>query len=212
MSSYLTPINYVLWVLFVIIEVVLFLRLTASWLKPVRYFMLYAVIRDLLLLTLTPKTLLYQYFVVYWLGQIVSLIWFAYISGCIVKHLIPTVSKFLYLLPIVWVAGLCVYNIPPKHTPQLHMMQLHCTLISILSIVAAVFINLNKSRIKSILAITGLIGSITLTAFAWVYLGYQPLLWEAVWIVALIGVAVAANSPQRPQLLTAPLQPSSAVR
>ena len=212
MSSYLTSINYVLWVLFVIIEVVLFLRLTAPWLKPVKYFMLYAVVRDLLLLTLTPKTLLYQYFVVYWLGQMVSLIWFAYISGCIIKKLLPSTPKLVYILPTIVVTGLCLLNLPLNLTARLLIMQTHCSLISAGSIATAVFINLNRQYSNIILSVLGLIGTGLFTAWAWVYLGYQPLLWEVIWIVALIGVGVAANSSQQQQLLTVPLRPSSAVQ
>ena len=212
MSSYLTPINYGLWILFTVMEVFLFLKLTTSWLKPVRYFMLYAVVRDLLLLTLTSKELLYQYFVIYWLGQMVSLVWFAYISGCIIRKLLPNTSKPIYFFPVIIVSILCMFNLPPKYTPQLYSMQLHCALISLLAISVSVFIKLNKDFIKPILAILGLVGTTTFTAWAWVYLGYQPLLWEAVWIAALIGIAVAANSSQQQQLLTVPLRPSSAVQ
>ena len=210
MSSYLTPIDYLLWVLFMIIEVFLFLKLTALWLKPVKYFMAYAVIRDLLLLILTPKNLLYEYFVVYWLGQIISLVWFAYISGCIVQRLLPTTSRWVYLLPALAVTSMCVINLPFTITARLLIMQTHCTLISMGSIAAAILINLNRRYSNMILAIIGLISTGLFTAWAWVYLGYQPLMWEISWIVALLGVAIAANAPQQAIRVTTIPQLSSA--
>lgn len=218
MSSYLTPIDYMLWVLFMIIEVVLFFRLTAKWLKPVKYFMLYAGVRDAILLALTPKSLNYEYFMCQWLGQMISLVWFSYISKTIIDRLTPTTPKLIKWLPVAVTSILCIagtqylYTLSIQSTPQLLIMQTHCSLVSIISITVAVVFNLNKRYSNMILAILGLIGTTAFTAWAWTHLGYQPLLWEAVWIVALIGIAIAANSSQQPQLLTAPLQPSSAVQ
>jgi hypothetical protein len=209
MSSYLTPIDYLLWVLFMIIEVVLFLKLTANWLKPVKYFMLYAVIRDLILLTLTPKSLNYVYFISQWLGQIISLVWFSYIAKAVIDRLIPTTLKLMKWLPVVITSTLCgitlpyLYNLSLQSIPQLLIMQTHCSLVAVVSIAGAVIFNLNRRYSSMILSIIGLICTGLFTAWAWVYLGYQPLMWEISWIVALLGVAVAANAPQ--QAIRAPM-------
>jgi hypothetical protein len=145
MSSYLTPIDYLLWIVFIALEIVLFFRLTTIWLRPIKCFMGYAVVRDVFLLMLTPKPLLHEYFVIYWLSQMVSLTWFAYISGCIIKQLLPSTPRFVYLLPSLGVVCLCTWNFSLSSTVRLFIMQTHCLLISISCIVGAMLFKLSKS-------------------------------------------------------------------
>ncbi len=212
MSSYLTPGNYILWIVFIVLEIVLFFKLRTVWLRPIKYFMGYAAVRDVFLLMLTPKPLLYEYFVIYWLSQMVSLTWFAYISGCIIKQLLPSTPRLVYLLPSLGVVFLCVWNFSLNNTAKLYIMQTHCLLISISCIVGAMLFNLSRQHSNIILSVVGLLGTGLFTAWVWMNLGYQPLLGETAWIAALLGVVVAVNSQQRLKPLTALLQPSSAVQ
>jgi hypothetical protein len=206
MSSYLTPIDYLLWVVFTVIEVVLFIRLTAGWLKPIKYFMLYAAVRDVILLALTPKSFEYQYFIVQWLGQMVSLIWFAYIAKTIINRLALNTPVLLKWLPVGVVSTLCgistsyLYHLSIQSTPQLLIMQTHCALVSIIAISTAVIVKLNRMYSNIILAILGLIGTGITTAWVWNYLGYQPVISELLWIFGLIGVGLAAKQSALPLL------------
>lgn len=198
MSSYLTPIDYLLWILFTVIEVVLFFRLTARWLKPLKYFMLYAAIRDIVLLILTPKELLYQYFIVCWVGNIISFIWCAFIARTILKQLVPRTPAILTWLHIVVVLALCVYGVYTlthlniKSNVKLLNLKIHCQLISTGIITSAVIF----SKMKQFLSVAGLIGTGAFTAWAWNHLGYQPLVSEMLWIVGLIGVGLALKQPE----------------
>ncbi len=194
MSAYLTSFDIFLWFVFIILEAFIYYKLKPKW-NPIRYFMVYAVIRDVILLYIAFNGSLLSYARFYWSGQMISYIWFAYIAGFVVKKLLPATPRLIHLLPTIVVSCLVIFNFPPKSTPPMILLQLHCLLISISTIILGLVLRSIYTYESMYLNILSMMGVSLITSVAWTRLGYQPKMWEFSWVAVLIGILTAAKEP-----------------
>lgn len=207
MSSYLHLSDYLLWIVFVVIEFALFFRLTTEWLKPIKYFLLYAALRDVLLLCLVPEPLFYGYFVTYWLGQIISCIWYSIIAYKMARRFLPKISELIAYIPVSLTCLICGWNLwylihPTSNTTEHFLnMQRWCLVLNSIPILGTgILTKFRKAAAISLLPLAGLSAT-----WLWVFLGQKA--WEISWIVALIGVGLILK-PLLPLPLAYTTQPA----
>lgn len=209
MFSYLHPSDYILWFIFIVAELLLFLKIKQDWLAPLKYFLLYACVRDIVLLCLTPFSMTY-YFYVYWTGNMISGLWYSYIVYKSVRYFAPKTPTPLQLSPIFIVSCLCMlyakYILGRTEDANLQLLSFQkeylgvCTLILLSTAAVA---RLHRLLIVTILPLAGL-----LAIWLWVYLGQKA--WELIWIFALITVGLILK-PLQQQPLVCMIQPTRPV-
>lgn len=186
MNAYLNTFDHIIWVVFAVLEAILFFKLTADHLKPVKWFMAFALFRDVVLVNFLSRENLHNYFMLYWSFQMIELNWFAYVSGQIYRRLIGIQSRFPVILTISSVSLLSITNFPIKYTLPLLTMQTHSLIICMLVIGLGIWFKYKQTSFYW--AIIGLMGSVLMATFAWQFLAYQTLMWEISWAVALLGI------------------------
>lgn len=190
------------WLLFTPAEALLF-----WWLKPfdkmqaVRWFMLFCVVRDILLLISTTLSLRF-YFNTFWLFEMIEICW----KGWIVVEISSwnaagKISK-LALIPFVAVLIQTVIFFPPSHHTE-HMMEeyeFYCLLLlswSVILLLIFQFVEIRYAPLAILIATLTGVDMISLTISK--KLGYFPtitgLLWVAnIWMLLIFSIKISIPS------------------
>lgn len=180
---------YGLWAVFIFLESFAVSSLRGKGLEPVRWFMIFCIFRDLLLLASASTQ---WYWDVGWVGKEIELIFLAGISGFMVK------PGRAWRLPAATLTALFALLLVTKGWPfmiidpaDLHVLQRMACVIILGTILIGAFLIPTTKRLLLSAALVFLVGSDIVSAQSYLAGNFSPRLAAAIWVFGLCILAVA---------------------